>query len=112
MSVFSHKFSEFVLTKDKIIRITSLLLIRFCYFTSSGNGVRIGNNGESKHLSKSDIPCCRCCGEKSHIEFLSLDHIAGRKEMDSEPELVKLGYSSSFKANSLSFWVSLQGDKQ
>ena len=46
----------------------------------------------SKQLSKSNIPCCRCCGENSHIEFLAIDHIAGRKEMDSEPELVELGY--------------------
>ena len=48
----------------------------------------------SKQHSKSDIPCCRCCGEKSHVDFLAIDHIAGRKEMDSKPELVKIGYSS------------------
>ena len=59
----------------------------------------------SKHLSKSDIPCCRCCGEKSHIGFLALDHIAGRKEMDSEPELVKLGYSSSLVKTALLNWI-------
>ena len=59
----------------------------------------------SKHLSKSDIPCCRCCGEKSHNEFLALDHIAGKKEMDSEPELVKLGYSSSLKSLPLLTWI-------
>ena len=59
----------------------------------------------SKHLSKSDIPCCRCCGEKSHNEFLALDHIAGKKEMDSEPELVKLGYSSSLVSGALLRWI-------
>ena len=59
----------------------------------------------SKHLSNSDIPCCRCCGEKSHIEFLALDHIAGRKEMDSESELVKLGYSSSLMRHILQRWI-------
>ena len=59
----------------------------------------------SKHLSKSDIPCCQCCGEKSHIEFLAVDHIAGRKDMDSEPELVKLGYSSSLFARPLLRWI-------
>jgi len=48
----------------------------------------------SKALSNSDIPCCNCCGQKSHVDFLAVDHIAGKKEMDSEPELVKLGYSS------------------
>jgi len=59
----------------------------------------------SKHLSMSDIPCCRCCGEKSHNEFLSLDHIAGKKEMDSEPELVELGYSSSLVSVVLLRWI-------
>lgn len=48
----------------------------------------------SKALSNSDVPCCNCCGQKSHVDFLAVDHIAGKKEMDSEPELVKLGYSS------------------
>ena len=41
----------------------------------------------SKSLSKSEIPCCRCCGERSHMDFLAIDHIAGKKQMDSEPEL-------------------------
>ena len=58
----------------------------------------------SKHLSNSDIPCCWCCGE-SHIEFLAIDHIAGRKEMDSESGLVKLGYSSSMVKTVLSNWI-------
>ena len=58
----------------------------------------------SKYLSKSDIPCCRCCGE-SHIEFLAVDHIAGRKEMDSESELVKLGYSSLLGGKELVNWI-------
>ena len=59
----------------------------------------------SKQLSKSNIPCCRCCGEKSHVDFLAIDHIAGRKEMDSAPELVKLGYSSSKKLEVLGHWI-------
>ena len=59
----------------------------------------------SKQLSKSNIPCCRCCGENSHIEFLAIDHIAGKKEMDSEPELVKLGYSSLKRGQVLHKWV-------
>ena len=58
----------------------------------------------SKRLSKSDIPCCRCCGE-SYIEFLAIDHIAGRKQMDSKPELVKLGYSSLKRGQVLHKWV-------
>ena len=59
----------------------------------------------SKQLSKSNIPCCRCCGENSHIEFLAIDHIAGKKEMDSEPELVKLGYSSLKREKDLQYWI-------
>ena len=59
----------------------------------------------SKRLSKSNIPCCRCCGENFHIDFLAVDHIAGMKEMDSEPELVKLGYSSSMGTNQLIRWI-------
>jgi len=33
----------------------------------------------SKRLSNSKIPCCACCGEKYSHEFLSIDHIKGRK---------------------------------
>ena len=59
----------------------------------------------SKQLSKSNIPCCRCCGENFHINFLAVDHIAGKKEMDSEPELVELGYSSSWNTTELLKWI-------
>ena len=51
------------------------------------------------------MPCCRCCGLNDHIEFLSLDHIAGRKEMDSESELVELGYSSELGTQPLQIWI-------
>ena len=60
----------------------------------------------SKIYSNSNIPCCACCGLNSHMEFLSLDHIAGRKEMDSEPELVRLGYTSKFKIHQLLLWIT------
>ena len=59
----------------------------------------------SKRLSNSNIPCCNCCGENFHIHFLAIDHIAGKKEMDSEPELVKLGYSSKFISGALVNWL-------
>ena len=59
----------------------------------------------SKHLSNSDIPCCNCCGENFHIDFLAVDHIAGKKQMDSEPELVKLGYSSKLEGGHLQSWI-------
>ena len=32
-------------------------------------------------------------GKKSHVDFLAIDHIAGRKADNSEPESVELGYS-------------------
>ena len=59
----------------------------------------------SKQLSKSNIPCCRCCGENFHIDFLAVDHIVGMKKMDFEPELVKSGYSSSMGTNNLMHWI-------
>ena len=59
----------------------------------------------SKIHSNSDIPCCRCCGLNSHVEFLSLDHIAGKKQMDSEPELRQKGYSSKLKIHQLLPWI-------
>jgi len=59
----------------------------------------------SKRLSNSDIPCCNCCGENSHIEFLAIDHIAGKKQMDSERGLIKLGYSSKLDGNGLVNWL-------
>jgi len=33
----------------------------------------------SKKTSKSKIPCCNCCGENTSLDFLCIDHIAGRK---------------------------------
>ena len=59
----------------------------------------------SKNLSHSDIPCCNCCGLNEHTDFLAIDHIAGKKQMDSEPELVKLGYKSKFKVGKLQKFI-------
>ena len=59
----------------------------------------------SKRLSKSNVPCCNCCGLNSHIEFLTIDHIAGRQEMDSEPELKKLKYMSKLSGTALVIWI-------
>jgi hypothetical protein len=59
----------------------------------------------SKRLSNSNVPCCNCCGLNSHIAFLAIDHIAGKRKMDSEPELVKLGYESTFPNSSLKKWI-------
>jgi len=59
----------------------------------------------SKLHSNSNIPCCNCCGENFHVDFLALDHIAGKRQMDLEPELKKLKYSSKLKGMNLHRWI-------
>ena len=59
----------------------------------------------SKKHSNSDIPCCRCCGENEHIAFLDLDHVDGKKAMESNIELVKKGYSSKLRSQKLFHWI-------
>ena len=59
----------------------------------------------SKNLSNSNIPCCRCCGLNNYTDFLAIDHITGRKDMDSDPELIQLGYSSKLKGKKLHNWL-------
>jgi hypothetical protein len=59
----------------------------------------------SQHLSTSSIPCCNCCGETFHVDFLAIDHIAGKKQMDSEPELVRMGYKSKLDGLDLVNWI-------
>ena len=56
----------------------------------------------SKNLSHSGTPCCNCCGLNTHIEFLTIDHIAGRQEMDSEHKLKKLKIHTKIKWNRFS----------
>jgi len=58
----------------------------------------------SKKISNSDKPICACCGV-NQTNFLTLDHIIGRKQMDSVPELVKIGYSSKLKRIELYNWI-------
>ena len=42
----------------------------------------------SKVISKSDVPVCACIGcDEKHIEFLTLEHINGRKSMNHAPSL-------------------------
>ena len=50
------------------------------------------------------IPKCVCCGVKGN-EFLAIDHINGRKKMDTEPELKKIGYSSKLESKKLYIWL-------
>ena len=59
----------------------------------------------SKRLSNSDVPCCNCCGLNDHLDFLALDHVLGKKQMDSMPELVAIGYSSTLENNKLKDWI-------
>ncbi len=59
----------------------------------------------SKRLSNSDIPCCNCCGLNNYLDFLAIDHVLGKKQMDSVPELVKIGYSSKLKEGRLYQWI-------
>jgi hypothetical protein len=63
----------------------------------------------SKIHSNSDIPCCRCCDLNSHNDFLSIDHIAGKRQMDSELKLRKLGYTSKFTTTQLLSWITQNG---
>ena len=43
----------------------------------------------SKLHSNSKIPCCRCCHKSSHIDFLTIDHIEGRKNLPKEEKKLK-----------------------
>jgi len=49
-------------------------------------------------------PRCVCCGI-SGIEFLNMDHIKGRKIMERDKKLKKLGYSQKLKADHLIVWL-------
>jgi hypothetical protein len=54
----------------------------------------------SKLHSNSNIPCCRCCGENSHMDFLTVDHIDGRKNRpEKEQKLVGLALNRWLKKN-------------
>lgn len=43
----------------------------------------------SKRISNSDIPCCAYCKLNSHHEFLTIDHIDGRKHLSDEEKNLK-----------------------
>ena len=59
----------------------------------------------SKSVSNADTPTCSCCGENSVIDFLCIDHIKGKKEMENDNELVILGYSSKWDTSKLMLWL-------
>ena len=77
------------------------------------NKVKINNYNMEKYFEKRDLllrgysngtPKCMCCGVKGN-EFLAIDHINGKREMDSEPELKKIGYSSKFHTSVFYNWL-------
>jgi len=78
-------------------------------FQSSEKGGKSMQLKVLKHFSKlhsnSYIPCCACCGENSHLDFLAIDHIIGRAEMNSIKELVEIGYKSVLISSGLNKWI-------
>ena len=55
----------------------------------------------SKLRSNSKIPCCRCCGESSYIEFLTIEHIEGRKNLPKKEQ--------KLKGEKLNLWLKKNG---
>ena len=73
----------------------------------------------SKKLSNSDVPCCNCC-RYTGIEFLTVDHIMPKREMEKEfksmvksisenisitPKEIQMGYNAKRKADPLNQWL-------
>ena len=58
----------------------------------------------SKKLSNSDVPCCNCC-EYTGIDFLNVDHIIPKREMEKDPKMIEMGFKASRKAHSLNGWL-------
>ena len=56
-------------------------------------------------LSNDDKPKCACCGLNEHIDFLSLDHVQGKREMDNIKEITDIGYSSKLTLYKLLVWI-------
>jgi len=50
------------------------------------------------------VPKCACCGV-SGIEFLTVDHIIPKLEMEKDQKMIKKGFRANFKANRLSQWL-------
>jgi len=47
---------------------------------------------------------CACCGVKG-LEFLTLDHIISRKAMESDLQLMSMGYSAKLHGKDLYYWL-------
>ena len=63
-----------------------------------------------KHYSKGKL-VCNCCkldgnyGRIVGLDFLTVDHIMPKKEMEKNEEMKKIGYSSTRKGSSLYQWL-------
>jgi len=68
-----NKSQEYILTKKK--RRETVKSIVFTVY--------------SKRLSKSEISCCNCCGLNDNLEFLTIDHIEGRKNLSEDEKNLK-----------------------
>jgi 5-methylcytosine-specific restriction endonuclease McrA len=55
------------------------------------------------HYSNGSLKCA-CCGVKG-LEFLTIDHIISRKTMESDLELMNMGYSAKLFAKELYYWL-------
>ena len=73
----------------------------------------------SKKLSNSDVPCCNCCGYTG-IEFLTVDHIIPKREMEKKvrsvvrsiseiisptPKEIAMGFKAKRKGHPLNQWL-------
>jgi len=58
----------------------------------------------SKKLSNSDVPCCNCCGYVG-IEFLEVDHIIPKKEMEKDPKMIEMGFKAKRNGHPLNQWL-------
>jgi hypothetical protein len=55
------------------------------------------------HYSNGSLKCA-CCGVKG-LEFLTVDHIISRKTMESDLQLMNMGYSAKLHGKELYYWL-------
>jgi len=55
------------------------------------------------HYSNGSLKCA-CCGVQG-LEFLTVDHIISRKTMESDLQLMKMGYSAKLHGKDLYYWL-------
>jgi len=57
-----------------------------------------------KYLKKNGL-FCFCCRKRLHLDFLTIDHVKGRKEMEKDKHLKKMGYKASREGPTLNNWL-------